>query len=164
MGYRRRLQSRQGSIPCREIIARQWGVLLFAFISQVVATFVYLRRPRETAARVLFIWAWAGSHSYAWSLGLQLSDITGVVGFWLYRSAATGLWLLYWPAILHFALIFPKTHPACSALARLHPCSLSGILSYRLIVPRIPMVSRGKPAAADRLHRRQPNSLSPPCT
>jgi hypothetical protein len=86
-------------------------VLLFAFASQVIATFVYIRRPRDTAARVLFVWAWAGSHSYAWSLGLQLSDITSVAGFWLYRSAATGLWLLYWPAILHFALIFPAPHP-----------------------------------------------------
>jgi hypothetical protein len=97
-----------GRLPVRPILSQHWGALLFAFISQVVAGFVLLRRPNEPTARALFIWAMSGSHTYAWSFFLQVSDIVGGLGFWLYRIATPGLWLMYWPAGLHLALTFPK--------------------------------------------------------
>jgi hypothetical protein len=92
-----------GRLPVRPILNQHWGALLFAFVSQVVAGFVLLRRPNDPAARALFIWALSGSHTYAWSFFLQISDIVGGFGFWLYRIATPGLWLMYWPALLHLA-------------------------------------------------------------
>jgi hypothetical protein len=49
----------------------------------------------------------SASNTYAWSFYLQVSDITGGIGFWLFGLATTGLWLINWPAELHFALSFP---------------------------------------------------------
>jgi hypothetical protein len=100
-----------GSLPVRAILSRYWGVLLFAFASQVVALFVLLRKPHDPAAQAFFIWALSGSHSYAWSFFLQISDITNATGFWLFNLATPGLWLIYWPAGLHMALVFPKRLP-----------------------------------------------------
>jgi len=73
--------------------------------------FVLLRKPHDPAARAFFIWALSGSHTYAWSFFLQLSDITSAIGFWLFRLSTPGLWLIYWPAGLHMALVFPKPTP-----------------------------------------------------
>lgn len=100
-----------GSFPLKTIISRYWGVLLFAFVSQLVALFVLLRKPHDPAAQAFFIWALSGSHSYAWSFFLQVSDITSAIGFWLFRLSTPGLWLIYWPAGLHMALVFPKPIP-----------------------------------------------------
>lgn len=113
--------------PFGAVLARHGGALLFAFVSQVVAGFVFVRRPDEPAARVLFIWAMSGSHAYAWSLFLQVSDFTGGVGFWLFHLATPGLWLVYWPAALHLTLIFPKPLPV--------------VRRFRLLIPAIYLFS-----------------------
>jgi len=98
----------QGRVPVQSILATHWGALLFALISQVIAIFVLIRRPGEPGALALFIWAMSGSHTYAWSFFLQSGDIVGGLGFWLFRMCTPGLWLIYWPAALHLALVFPK--------------------------------------------------------
>jgi two-component system NarL family sensor kinase len=98
-------------LPVKAIFSGYWGALLFAFASQVLAIFVLARKPHDPAAQAFFIWALAGSHTYAWSFSLQVSDITGVLGFWLFRLATPGLWLIYWPAGLHMALVFPRKLP-----------------------------------------------------
>jgi len=95
-------------LPWRAIIQSHWGALLFAFVSQVVAGFVYLRRREDPAARALFVWAFSGSHVYAWSVFLQAGDIVGGTGFWLFRLSTPLLWLVYWPASTHVALVFPR--------------------------------------------------------
>ncbi len=95
-------------LPVTTIVSRHAGVLLFAFISQGLAAFVLLRRPQDPAARALFIWAFSGSHTYAWSFALQLSDFVDGTGFWIYHLATPGLWLMYWAASLHVALVFPR--------------------------------------------------------
>lgn len=97
--------------PINEILSTHWGPLLFAFVSQVIVTIVLLRRPEERAAQVLFVWAWSGSHTYAWSLGLQIIDLTSGFIFWLYYLFTPMLWLLYWSSMLHFVLIFPQKIP-----------------------------------------------------
>ena len=97
-----------GHLPVDSILKQHWGAILFAFVSQILATFVLIRRPKDSAARALFIWAMSGSHTYAWSFFLQISDVVGGIGFWLYRLSTPGLWLIYWPAALHVALVFPK--------------------------------------------------------
>ena len=97
-----------GRLPVKSILARHWGAMLFAFVTQVVAFFVLVRRSDDPAARALFIWAMSGSHTYAWSFFMQVGDIVGGFSFWLFRLSTPGLWLLYWPAALHVALVFPK--------------------------------------------------------
>lgn len=98
----------QGRVPVQSILATHWGALLFALISQVIAIFVLIRRPGEPGALALFIWAMSGSHTYAWSFFLQSGDMVNGLGFWLFRLCTPGLWLIYWPAALHLALVFPK--------------------------------------------------------
>ncbi|MDQ4077601.1 MAG: hypothetical protein M3220_15310 [Chloroflexota bacterium] len=92
------------------VLTRNWSTILFAFVSQIVATFVFLRRPREPAARVLLLWAAALMSATTWSLGLQVDDLVGGVGFWLYMATSGGAYLLFWLAALHFALVFPQPH------------------------------------------------------
>lgn len=118
-----------GQLPVGSILTNHWGAILFAAFSQVVAVFVLIKRPGEPAARALFIWAMSGSHTYAWSFFLQVSDVVGGLGFWLFRVSTPGLWLIYWPAALHLALVFPK--PLITARR------------LKLLIPSIYLVSFG---------------------
>lgn len=110
-----------GQLPVGSILTNHWGAILFAAFSQVVAIFVLVRRPQDPAARALFIWAMSGSHTYAWSFFLQVSDVVGGFGFWLFRLSTPGLWLIYWPAALHVALVFPKPIPMVRRSPKLVP-------------------------------------------
>jgi hypothetical protein len=123
-----------GPLPVKTIISSYWGVILFAFASQVVALFVLLRKPHDPAAQAFFIWALSGSHSYAWSFFLQVNDITGALGFWLLRLSTPGLWLIYWPAGLHMALVFPKKLPLVERRKWLIPSLYLGSLAFFLIL------------------------------
>ena len=91
----------------KSVLSDYWGALLFALVAQVVGTFVFIRRPDDTAPRILFVWSWLTCHTYAWSLGLQLSDIIQGNYFWLYSILTPVGWLLFWSATLHFGLVFP---------------------------------------------------------
>lgn len=110
-----------GNLPVGSIFSQHWGAILFAAFSQVVAVFVLVRRPKDPAAHALFIWAMSGSHTYAWSFFLQVSDVVGGLGFWLFRLSTPGLWLIYWPAALHVALVFPKPMPIVRRNPKLVP-------------------------------------------
>ncbi len=92
----------------RSVLADYWGVLFFALVAQLVGTFVFIRQQDDPAARILFIWAWLTCHTYAWSLGLQLSDLIQGSIFWLYSILTPVSWLLFWCASLHFGLVFPQ--------------------------------------------------------
>lgn len=118
-----------GPLPFEAILANYWGVLLFAFVSQVVALFVLVRKPSEPAARAFFIWALSGSHSYAWSFFLQVGDVTSVIGFWWFHLATPLLWLLYWPAGLHMALVFPRSIPVVERRRWIIPMLYAGSLT-----------------------------------
>lgn len=96
--------------PLGAILAKNWSAILFTFFTQLVMTFVFFVKPGDRATRVLFLWAWCLSHTYAWSLGLQMSDIVNGLGFWLYQLSASGAWLIFWGAGLEFTLIFPRDH------------------------------------------------------
>jgi hypothetical protein len=97
-----------GALPLRAILRDHWSVILFILVSQVVAGLVYLQRREDPAARAFFIWAFSGSHTYTWAFYLQISDFIDPVGFWLFHLAATGLWLVFWAAVVHMTLVFPK--------------------------------------------------------
>jgi hypothetical protein len=112
-----------GQLPLAAILNKHWGVLAFALVSQVVAAFVLYKKPGDPAARALFIWAMSGSHTYGWSFFLQVGDLVGGLGFWMFRLVTPFLWLIYWPAALHVALVFPRPLP----LVRRHPRLVVGL-------------------------------------
>ena len=97
-----------GKLPLAAILRDYWSVILFFLVSQLVAGFVFIRRPDDPAARAFFIWAFSGSHTYTWAFFLQISDFLNPVGFWLFHLAATGLWLVFWASVVHMVFVFPK--------------------------------------------------------
>jgi hypothetical protein len=99
-----------GSYPLGMVLAKSWGTFLFAVVSLLVATFVFLRRPDDRAARVLFLWASSLFSAITWSFGLQVSDLVDAIGYWLYKATSYGAYMLFWVAGLHFALVFPHPH------------------------------------------------------
>lgn len=101
-------------------ISEDWGVLVFALSMQIVGIYLFVRRPREPAARALLV-AGTGmfTSSIPWALGLQLSDFALGSGFWL-SVAATGVaYALLWSGALHFALVFPRHIPFAEGRRRI---------------------------------------------
>jgi hypothetical protein len=86
----------------------------------------------------------SGGHTYAWSVSLQVSDLVGGLGFWLYRLATPGLWLIYWPAALHVALVFPRPRP----ITRRHPALIPAIYALSFILFGAILVGRWMSSAS----------------
>lgn len=82
--------------PLGVFLRRNWGTILFALVFQVVATYVLLRRPDLPTARVLFLYASSILSATTWSLGLQIGDILGGTGFWLFKATSLGAYVLFW--------------------------------------------------------------------
>lgn len=119
-------------LPWRAILSEHWGVILSFLLIQVVASFVYMQRSDDPAARALFLWGFSASHTYTWAFSLQVSDIVGGYGFWLYRLAATGIWLVFWGTAGHLALVFPK--PLFSRERQKMFVGLSYLLSFFIFI------------------------------
>jgi signal transduction histidine kinase len=111
----------RGRYPFGTVVAREWGTILFALVSFLVATVVFLRRHTDPAARVLFLWASSILAATTWSFGLHVGDIINGIGFWLYKATTFGAYMLFWIAGLHFALIFPQPHSLVTRHAWLIP-------------------------------------------
>lgn len=99
-----------GPYPLGAIVLQEWSTILYALVFFLVAGFVFLLRPGEAAARVQFLAAASMVGATTWSLGLQVGDLVNGLGFWLFKAATIGIYLLFWIALLHFALIFPRPH------------------------------------------------------
>ena len=101
-------------------LADDWGVVILALSIQVVGIYLFGRRPNEPAARALLV---TGTGMFAstvpWALGMQVTDVVGTTGFWLYAAAAGLAYALFWSGVLHFALVFPRRHPFVSGRWRL---------------------------------------------
>ena len=110
-GHTYRLPITLGSYPLLPILAEDWGAVLSAVAFLLVMAFVFFKRPDETAARVLFLGSASMVSATAWSFGLQIADLTGKTGFWLYAVTTVGAYLLVWISALHVALIFPTRWP-----------------------------------------------------
>jgi hypothetical protein len=94
--------------PLDAILSKNWSTFLLVIFTQIVLSLVFVVKPFDSAPRVLFLWAWSFSHTYAWSLGLQVSDIVGGLGFWVFQLSASGAWLIFWGAELDFAMWFTR--------------------------------------------------------
>ena len=97
--------------PLGAVVARTWGTILFALVTLVVATLVFVRRPDVAPARVLFVVAGALLGSTTWSLGMQVSDFLIGAGFWLFQFTTVVAFMTYWTASFHFAAVFPEPLP-----------------------------------------------------
>jgi signal transduction histidine kinase len=99
------------SDPIRTMTS-EWGVVGLAFTMMLVGLYLFARRPDEPAARALLV---AGTAMFAstlpWAAGLQVSDLATGSGFWLYAFGAGVAYTLFWAAILHFVLVFPRPYP-----------------------------------------------------
>jgi hypothetical protein len=94
-----------------------------------------IRRPQAPAARVFFIWAMLGSQMYLWALPLQVGDVVTGYGFWLGRFLVAGMAVLFYPALLHFALLYPRVPGAVRRHAWLLPLLyLVSILLYFAVI------------------------------
>ncbi len=91
-------------------VREEWGSLVFALAFALIAGFVFLRRPQDRSARALFVSTCCLLSAQSWSFGLQISDVVGGLGFWLYQFTALGAYTLFWAALLHFTLLFPRPH------------------------------------------------------
>ncbi|HNB51184.1 MAG TPA: histidine kinase [Anaerolineales bacterium] len=100
-----------GAYPIGNIFFQTWGTIVFALIFQIVATFIFIRRPENPAGRVLFLAASCVTSSTAWSFGLSVQDLMDGVGFWLFKICTLFFYNLFWTALLHFALLFPSPLP-----------------------------------------------------
>lgn len=97
--------------PLAVLWRQQWGAFLFAVAFPLLATFVLLKRPDDRAAHVLFLAWWCFGPSYVpWAMGLQISDLIGGVGFWLYRSMFMNVLGLLGTLHLMF-ILFPQAYP-----------------------------------------------------
>jgi hypothetical protein len=97
--------------PLGTILVHEWSTILFALVFLIVATFVFLLRPDDRAARVQLLIGASITGATTWSLGLQVSDLVNGVGLWIYSATTFGVYILFRVGLLHFALIFPKPHP-----------------------------------------------------
>lgn len=97
-----------GRYPLATALAQQWGGVLFAFVFLLVGAFVFVRRPAERAARGLLIAASGVVANVLGGLGLQVGDLVGRTGFWLFQATNIAAYMLFWSATLHFALVFPR--------------------------------------------------------
>jgi two-component system, NarL family, sensor kinase len=96
--------------PLGTIVEQEWSTILYALVFLLVAVFVFVLRSDERAARVQLLMASSVVGATTWSFGLQVSDLVNGLGFWLFIATTLGIYLLFWSSLLHFALIFPRSH------------------------------------------------------
>jgi len=142
---------RLAEYPLLAVARQNWGTIIFALVYEVIALYVFLRRPHYRAARVLFISASSILSATTWSFGLQISDIIGGLGFLLYKATSLGAYTLFWITGLHFMLIFPRPLPPVLKHPWLIP--LIYVLPYIWIVGYLAAIWPGSANTLDWLSR-----------
>jgi hypothetical protein len=99
------------------VFQARWGFFIFVFVAQLLGTWLLIRRPHLPAVRVFFLWSMLGAQMYLWALPLGVGDIVTGYGFWLGRFLVAFMAVLFYAALLHFALLYPRA----SDIIRLHP-------------------------------------------
>jgi hypothetical protein len=128
----------------RGLLQQGWSMLLYLLVFAVVGTYVVVRRPADRAAKVLFVsTSTLLAANLVWSFGLQVTDITGGVGFWLSTTMALVVNPICWAGFLHFVLLFPRVHPLLAGRGWIIPslylaavsCSLASLAVFRALTP-----------------------------
>jgi two-component system, NarL family, sensor kinase len=132
------------SYPWRGLVQQDWSMLMYFLVFAVVGTYVVVRRPTDRAAKVLFLsTSTLLAANLVWSLGLQVSDITGALGFWLSTTMALVVNPICWAGFLHFVLLFPRVHPVLQGrrwiIPSLYlvgfPCGLASLAVAHAVAP-----------------------------
>ncbi len=127
------VQVQYGPYPLGWVFIHRWGTLLFVIITQLVGTIVFLRRPDDPSARLLFLWSWLTCHTYAWSFGLMVSDLPTRSGFWLYSLLTPLGWTLYWAVALNFSFVFPAKRPEIQRRPWIMPAIYGAAFSFFIV-------------------------------
>jgi signal transduction histidine kinase len=98
------------SYPLEGVWREGWSTIIFALVFAFIALYIVLRRPEDKAPLALLVAASGILGATTWSFGLQVSDLVGGVGFWLYKVTTSADFLLFYIALLHFTLIFTKRY------------------------------------------------------
>jgi hypothetical protein len=102
--------------PWQIVLVEHAGVIILILLGQGLSLFVLLQRKKDPAAQAFFIWAFSGSCVYTWVVWLQVSDLLFGVSYWFYRLGNVPFWLLFWSAMAHWLLVFPKSLVSTSRL------------------------------------------------
>jgi two-component system NarL family sensor kinase len=86
-----------------------WAVLLLVIVMAATGLYLVVRCPREPAAHAMFVLGLGmlGS-TITWTLGLQVADFASGWGFWVYLVSAVVPYTVFFGALLHLALVFPR--------------------------------------------------------
>jgi two-component system, NarL family, sensor kinase len=137
-GHRIDVRVKLGAYPLGGILREDWGTILLALAFELVAGYVFVRRPADRAAQVLLLGASSLVGATTWSFGVQVSELTGGLGFWLYIATSLGAYALFWITFLHFALIFPRRHAIAIRWPHLIPAlylvPFAGYLAYFALI------------------------------
>jgi hypothetical protein len=125
--------------PWHALLQKDWSLFLYYLTFAVVGTYVFIRRPGDGTATILFLGTCMLLAAYtSWSLGVRLTDVTGGLGFWLVTILALVVTPIVWAAFLHFVLRFPRVHPVLAGRRWLVPLlylwSFPSLLAYLAIV------------------------------
>jgi signal transduction histidine kinase len=111
-GTRQDIPVRLRTYPLDALLKATGPFPLVVLIFQFVAICIFWRRPDDSAAWSLALWASCGSIIVATlSIGLQMSDIVGAVGFWLFKATFFFAFIVGAFGAVRFALLFPQPHP-----------------------------------------------------
>ena len=111
----------------------RWGAVLFGVAFQLVVAFVFIQRPREEAAAVLFLTAASGaSYVFIRSLDVQFVEILNCPRLWLGLISGGVTYTLFFVSCAHLALIFPQRHSVVLRRPRLIPSLYFG--SFALVI------------------------------
>jgi two-component sensor histidine kinase len=119
------LQIRLAPIPFRAVVAR-WAVQLFVSLACfIIGTFVFVKRPRELAARLLMLFCVSVTLQY-WgdAYNFQFATLPWRWPFWFQLAYEHVIYSVTVASICYFALIFPLPHPLTKRFPRLLPAFL----------------------------------------
>lgn len=123
------------SYPLADVLLANWSTLLWALLLAAVSGYLWWRRPAEPATRALLLFGiGVPASTIPWMIGLGPADIAagGALPL-LYLFATFPVYLLFWSALLHFALAFP--HPLAE------PTSQRRLVRLAYVVPMAAQVA-----------------------
>ncbi len=119
------LQIRLAPTPFRTIVA-SWSLqLLMSLACLAIGAFVFIKRPRELAARVLMLFCVALTLQY-WgdAYNFQLPTLPWRLPFWFHLAYEHVTYGVSVAGICYFALVFPLPHPLIKRFSHLLPAFL----------------------------------------
>jgi len=120
------------------ILARWTPQLLASLFLMLVGSYVFWRRPQELAARLLMLCCvTAAIQTVGDGYNVQYALLPRRGFFWFHFCLEYGTYMLTFASILHFALIFPASHPLAARFPRrtlfavyaLHPLIVLAVMA-----------------------------------